>query len=369
VRDEFNISATVAADELVRDDPGQFRLGATNASYEGLGLFNLDLLTAETRSVTDRVAVVDVGGSFPQLDRFVSWGVSAGWHRRAAELATSGEEDVGVLARTSRFVHLGGNMGFWDNHVRLRVEGGWDRAAAATASERTTNDLGASMGVDLTTSLRLVAGGGRGEQIPWLPLPDGGPVETRTSWHVGLEHVTLDGRYTTGVSLFHDRVEDFTDRDWAAERAALDASGVPGAIRYHTVAPFERAGVMGRLEWMPLRELALRATFYFDARDEGPVRGGNHRGSLLACYRFRSGWLRGFFLGANATYHNTLRFADGYAQRGGWRNDLFLGWERGAGGRTQIQLNVVNLGDRPDRATRFAPERGRQWRVTIAQQF
>jgi hypothetical protein len=53
---------------------------------------------------------------------------------------------------------------------------------------------------------------------------------------------------------------------------------------------------------------------------------------------------------------DALHFAVGFTRRGCWRDYVFLSWERGSGGATQLQINLVNIGDRLDRAMRFAPE-------------
>src|SRR5690606_22750542 len=125
-----------------------------------------------------------------------------------------------------------------------------------------------------------------------------------------------------------------------AEADALLIHAAAGPIRYMRASPFERAGWTGQIDAMPHRNIAVRATWYTDTKDEGPTQGGNHRGAIIGRYAWHEGVLRGWYIGAGVRYRNALRFADGFELPGGWRPDVFLGFDASSQVGMSVQLNL-----------------------------
>jgi hypothetical protein len=199
-------------------------------------------------------------------------------------------------------------------------------------------------------------------------------TETRVGGQVAAKFATAQERLVVATGVFHETVHGHEFRDWSWEHAHASTEFSGSEVRAPmstSVAPdFVREGWLASISYTPRRSISARATWSTDLKNQGPTRGGNVRGSMLASYEFRSGWLSGFVSGAALHYRNSLVFDDGFVLLGGWRADLMLGYRwLHAKQETSLQLNLVNLANRSWQLTRFTPDHGRQVFLTATQKF
>ncbi|HVU17136.1 MAG TPA: VIT domain-containing protein [Candidatus Didemnitutus sp.] len=380
--------ATVAAQEANRSNPTQFASNSVTSRYDGLGLFNLDLLTADLRRWTDLVADLTVGRELGSLnDQFV-W-LRATAHRQTLEAPIPLAPTDLSVRHDSIDLTATWNGRFADDRLRLAFLGG-----TSALSDRGTIGAPSSLHF-VTTNVEWALGNGLVALADWqeqtsaLTIPSGSfvaqggvfenvalPRENRRRLDAGLQFSSADGQLVATVDLFSETTDDFVYRDWGWE--AAHASAVPvgtGQIRlpfsYGSWPRAEREGWSGSIEWRPTSSLDVSTTWYVDWRDRGPYHGGNRRASLIARYEFKSGALNHGFVGSALAARNTLAFDDSLKIQGATRWDLFLGWRPRLlrDRRMTIQLNFVNLNDAPWQPTRFSTLRGRSTVLSFRQEF
>lgn len=373
---------------LDRDDPLQFRRDSATARYDGLGFYNLDLLTAPARKIEDGIVQADVGGSTKAWGRQI-WNASLRWHRQTPDFVWQVPVATPVLARDTVQFTAGDQLSTADNKVRLNAHFGWaqQRTQGETEGTRQTLKWAGGANWELGRGLIVFAEAGHEEVLPLVPsgvLRAGSagwasvslPVERRRSVQLGGRVELMDGKITGSISVFRERVTNLAYRDWAWEmdhpEALLDGGREwVSPIRYGVSDAFARAG--WRTEWnvQPLRNLTATVRWYEDFKNQGPVAGGNHRGSFLMRYDFDRGWMKGFSLGGGFDYRNAVRFGDGVALAGGVNWNLLFGYEVRLFGpeRTKVQLTLRNFGGNEYQPTRFSHDRGRQLLLRVSQEF
>ncbi|MBK8477166.1 MAG: hypothetical protein IPL39_12980 [Opitutaceae bacterium] len=379
---------TVAWHELVREDPLQFLRNSATARFDGLGFFNLDLLTGPVRSLGDRLVEVGLAGAISDWGRH-EWDVAVLWHRQTSDWVWPDEVTLPALVCDDLQFTAGDRLSLVDDKVHLRADLGWSRRGA---DEENTGARGALRwaaggGWRIGGGVELLVELGHEEMVPVVPSGEvrrvgaswttvGLPTEHRDSIQAGIR-VHLFGELVEGsVGGFGERVVDSAFRDWAWEAAHPTAvvtrdGGWISPARYGVDERFCRAG--WRTEWTvrPWRDFMAVCRWYEDRRDQGPVIGGNHRGMMQARYDFPYGYLKGVSLGGGLDYRNAVRFNDGEVLAGGLKWHLAIGYTRRltAAVEMSVELTLRNLGCNEYQPTRFANDRGRELQLRVAQKF
>ena len=373
---------------LEREDPLQFRRGSPTARYDGLGFFNLDLLTAPVRDLDDLILQADLGGSTEAAGRH-NWNVGAQWHRQEIgyvwPVALPGPA---VGSDTLQFV-AGDQVSLFDRRLHLNAQLGWahnvpagvggtarDTVKWATGGSWEVNNIVSvfgEIGHEETVPL-LPSGELRRVDARWESVPL--PVERRDSLQIGSRVDMLGGRIAGSVSVYCEEVANSVFRDWAWEAShpepvVVGADGWISPFRYGVCERLSRAGWRTEWNFQPLRNLTALFKWYEDWKNEGPVSGGNRRGMCMTRYDFDQGWLKGLSVGGGFEYRNAVRFNDGTVLAGGLNWNLLLGYELRviARGTTAVRLSLRNLGGREYQPTRFANDRGRQILLLVSQEF
>lgn len=389
--DDLELEASVAWHQLQRDNPHQFTLGSLDARIDGLGFYNLDLLTADVTQIEDRIASLRLSGSCGDGGLRHLWSTRLQWHRQTADLDVRPAEAIEASRQTSASLEGAYRLELADQRLGLSADVNATRYATPDASVEHLSAQTASLGAtwQLTGELTAFAHWNHAEFLPWVPSGifhrDGAVLtsislgaEERDGGELGLRVQAWDGRFGGSVALFRESVSNHAYRDWAWELAhpgrdlvALAGGGARLPVSYSLAPGFEREGCIVEWSLTPWRSLRCVASWYFDWRNEGPNAGGNRRGSLAACYSFREGALDGFFVGGGINYRNEQVFDDGFVLRGGVRFDAVLGYRIRpfAGDETLVQVNLKNVTGQAGAATRFAPDHGRQIMLTIARRF
>lgn len=376
---------------LDRDDFAQFAHTSATARLDGLGFFNLDLLTAPVRRIEDQIVRVELPGLAENWGGGRHrWNLSAQWHRRALDwvwpveaaptdlgldtlevLASdhasflSGRLALSVEAGSARYSGMlaGGHSG---GTCRWSIEGGWQVSKPVGLFV----SLGQNGGVSALVSgeLELVEG-----RLAVSRLP----ASRRDTIEIGGRASLFWGALEGMACVFHEGLRNSAYRDWAWEAAHPQPMATAGGgwitpNRYQVVDWLRREG--WRTEWTYRGSSSLSVLFNWseDWKNEGPVTGGNHRGMLQARYGFNCGYLRNWTIGGGFDYRNQVRFNDGYRLAGGVNWNLMLGFERRLAARlapTLVRFSLRNLGGNEYQPTRFADDRARQLLVTASQEF
>ncbi len=378
-----------AWNRVVRNDAFQFRRDSATAEYDGLGSFDLDLLTAPVQMREERLAVIDVGD---RLDRMVerhSWTARCQWLERTMDWVSNPDAPAVPLTRRVIRFSVEDLLRFEPPyHFSVFTRASWSRIgdSGTEDDDRTVGSAAVGVTARLVEGVRLFADLGRETTAAALPsgewresggrsLVVGLPNERRDSAQIGVR-VFLFGEQVIGsVAYFDERTDNAAFRDWAWEAAhpagLAMATGRVDAIRYGVWPRWSRGG--WRTEWSvrPLSSLTVVLNWYEDGRDNGPVHGGNRRGMFMTRYEFEEGALEGFSIGGGFEYRNDIRFNDGYTMPGGVRWNLLLGYKRKLYGSspTEIRLVLRNLEGDHYQPTRFARDRGRQVFLTVGQEF
>ncbi|MEO5959486.1 MAG: hypothetical protein ABIR80_10235, partial [Opitutaceae bacterium] len=385
----LHLETTLAWHELKRDDPAQFRLGSPANRYDGLGFFNLDLLTAETRRLSDVLAHVRLSGEIRRSDTKHVWSVGTLWHQQQSMWLTPSTDPSPASRRTNLALDLdyrgtvaGGRLEFdalfgttahRTPHTTIQREA--TRRVAFGATWKTNQILAAFARLNYDETLPWLSTG-RWQTAGTDLVAIAPQRETRAGGQLGLSVETT--RLNGFVGFFHERISDHSYRDWSRERdealsSGLSATGteVTPHLRLAVWPEFTRRGWMGVFDFNPSRVLALRASWSHDWEDNGAYRGGHRRASLAARHTIRVGALRGFTTGLALTYRERLVFDDGYTLEGGLRVDALLAYRFLSGARreTLLQLNAGNLARRPWQPTRFAPDQGPILRLGVSRGF
>jgi Ca-activated chloride channel family protein len=379
---------TAACQRLERDDPWQFSRGSATARYDGLGYFNLDLLTAPLRSVGDRIVQADLVGTMAGQVRN-SWMLTAQWHRQTLDYVWPVAVPTEELGRESLQLMAGDEIALFGRHLHLGAHIGLGRhdSDGMVDSTRNTAKWDGSASWEFNRSLSVFVRAGHDEAVASLPsglLQTTGtgwaaaslPIEHRDNLEMGCRTSVFDDRVSVAASFYRERIADSAFRDWEWESvhpvavATNDGDWI-SPIRYGVCERLVREGWRAELNVQPLRNLCAVLKWYADWRNQGPVVGGNWRGMFFARYDFDCGYLKGFSLGGGCDYRNAVRFNDGYRLAGGVNWNLLLGYERRLIGQgpTRVQLTLRNLGGNAYQPTRFANDRGRQLLLSLTQEF
>jgi len=391
VSDALTVEATAAWHQLNRANPQQFRLNSPTARYDGLGFFNLDLLTADTDRLEDAIAEVKLSGTARTAEVTYRWTVRGRWSRQESGWLTPSAAPATGAHRDTQTVDLFYRAGFAHDRLGLELDlgGAEHRSPGETTEDQSTRKASLGSTVELCPAATLFGNWAHEEILPWVSTGvfrrNGGDLrrqshtpEKRAGGQLGLRVAAMDNRVSGTVGIFHDNVSNHAFRDWAWESAhpGPGASALPdGGLRlpasYSVWKELVREGWMGSFDFNPTPSLTTTASWYCDWKNAGPYRGGNRRASLVARYSFRHGVLHGFGVGGGVSYRNAMSFNDADRLPGGTRGDLFLTYHGRTErfGNTLLQLKLANLTNRPWPLTRFAPDRGRQVLLSIAQKF
>jgi Ca-activated chloride channel homolog len=388
--DAIVVEATGAWHQLTRDDPRQFRLGSATTHYDGLGFFNLDQLTDETRRLEDVFARVQVLANMRgRLAHAAS--VRASWHRRWADWAGDVADGFRASRCDSASIDAFYRVTFAEGVVGVETFFGAadHRTPLQTVEQQRTRTMSAGFFSNVTSNLTVFGNWTQAEMLPWLSggrfaLVDGrlapiaAEIEQRDGVELGLRGHGWNGVFSGQICFFRETICGSTYRDWDWEQAhplggVVDGNGgeVRSAVAYDPWRAFARHGFTGSLDLNPTRSITATASAYVDAKDAGPVRGGNRRASLAVRYEIREGVAKGLIAGFGLSRRNAMTFNDGFSLPGGSRVDALLAYRRRnhGGHETLLQVNVLNLAGRAWKPTRFAPDRGRQLVLSIVREF
>lgn len=390
--DRLRVEATVVGHGLKRKDPAQFRLAAAEPSYEGLGVFNLDLLTAETRRLEDALAQVRFSGLAMSGGIAHHWSATARWHRQEAAWLAPRAADAIAMQRDNAGVALGYHSAWLHDRLHVEVHGGatQHRTSQTTVGREATQDAGIEASWESDKNTAVFVRWAREAELPWLStgrwqargaadlVAVAPPPEIRAGGQLGLRVKSPGTRLGGTFALFHETVHQHTYREWSWERSqtpAALASPIAGELRsavsMRAWPDFVRQGFTSTVNFTPSRLLSLHASWSEEWKDAGPYRGGNRRASLSGQYSFRGGALDGLATGFTLYARNALVFDDGYTLPGGLRADMRVRYQLGARGNqaTLLQLSLANIAGRPWQATRFAPDHGRQVLLSVTREF
>jgi|GEM_PF-3488768 len=388
---DLTLETTLAWHRLVREDPEQFARGSTSGSYEGLGFFNLDLLTAQTRRLADTVARVQLAGHSSIAAIPHTWVLRGSWHDEKSDWVTPLSALTLAPHRVVSSLDFDDQARFLRERLSLQISLGASlhRTSGETEEHRTTRHASVGLAWKFAEELHAFFNLADEASLPWVPsgeivssLPSPArislPIEHRQGGQAGLRIEAFNGRLHGEVALFHQQVHNSSFRDWAWERdhAGLGAEILSGNVTrlpfgYGVASRWKREGVLGSLSFTPVPAITATASWYDDWSDQGPYRGGNRRASLLARYTFQRGGLKNLATGFAASARNTLTFDDGYKIEGGVRWDYFAAyrWRWLPGRWTSAQVNLINLTRCPWQPTRFSKDHGRQVLLSLSQEF
>ncbi len=377
------VELTLVAHRLDRDDPRQFRLASQSSEYDGLGFLNLDLLTAEVRSIDDVALQMLVAGRFQTVGVDHAWSAGGMWHRRDAAWEAETAAAGAAARRDQRRLEASDRMELIDGVLDLSLTFGATEylMPEQTRARRSALRGSSELSLHLTREFALFGVVAQDEVLAAGPtgryavhgaslVPVTGGLEQHRGGQIGLRVDVLENRVIGHTAWFSEAVRGQSFREWAWERdhAASgplwsdDGRMVRDPVSLATWRDYVRQGWIGAVDLNLLRELTATASWCVERSNDGPHRGGNRRASLLARYTFAAGALRGLELGLGVAYRNTMTFDDSYELRGGVRWDAMIGYtyDRHAPGATRVQINVIDLTDNRLRPTRFSVDRGRR---------
>jgi Ca-activated chloride channel family protein len=377
--------------DLRRENPRQFELRSPSQQYDGLGLFNLDLLTAETRRLQDLIANIRVGGKNQGTTVSQSWSAGAGWHRQAMDSLDPLGSNAIARQRDEFNANAIYEIRSRDERLALKTEIGASEFSLKNESSqhKSSYKLAETVSWELTRGVRAFVAADEQTLLPFastgeVAISNGevrsvtSSVEDRKNLQTGIQLSLLDGRIAGEFSIFHTSISGQSYRDWAWEKSHDENTTVvlpSGILRlpvsYGVWNRYEQNGFTGSLNFSLTREITGIVSWYDGWDDNGPYHGGNRRASVAVRYSFYQGMLKNFALGCAISSRNTIVYNDGYELRGGIRSDLFLGYQVHLFGqkRTQFQLNLIDLNNSSWQPTRFANDRGRQFLFSIGQDF
>jgi len=389
--DDLRLEIVGLTGRLERDDATQFHLDAPGARYDGLGFFNLDLLTADLRSIDEQIARGTLDGAIDGGSWSHRWGIAAQWHRRETDWRVEVDGATAAPRTETTRLEVADRIGLFDDGLILTPAWGLARWSTPGQSqpERSATRSSFDVALHLSDAFSLVGVVADDSMLPevqtghFLQTGQGlvsasAGLERHRGGQLGIHLALRDNRLTGRFAWFRESIDGLRYRAWGWERdhAAtgpvwIDASTVRQPVSTAEWPQFTREGWIGTADFNPTREFAATACWAIDTADEGPYRGGNRRASVFLRYRPVAGWFARWEIGGGAAWRNDLTFDDGHRLEGGARLDLFLArtFRFHAGRQTRVQINCIDLADTGVQPTRFVENRGRRVHVSVSQSF
>lgn len=382
------VELRVANHALHRDTPWQFARSAAPTRVEGLGQFNLDLLTAPASRVADRWVGLNVRHDMRCFGGSALWSLRGATHHREADWATLSH------SMDSRDSSVLGSSWIWTKSsnrefLSASVERTWHRTPGADRAGEQTNRITLEGMLPLSSRIALTAQFGREDELPWLPSgvarfsgtewrATALPVEGHRNRQAGVVLGHPYGKWRTDLTWFDERVGNFAYRDWAWERdhAAGGETLLPdgsrrSAFSYASRRELRRTGWRGAVQWRPGEIWKTVLTGEQGSTEGAPFSGGGRIVTLTTRVSIPTGLFRGSSVGATLTNRSAMTYNDGFVLPAGTTLDcqFSYGWEHQCGNPTHLQLTLGNVTGRAWQPTRFAPDRGRQVLFTVSQGF
>jgi hypothetical protein len=384
-------SLSLAHHVLDRDDPHQFALGSPTRTIDGLGSFNLDLLTAQVHQLSDWTAQAILGGKLTSPGTEQQWRFGSFWHQQAMDWVSNDNACSVARERSDIGLEVSHSVRALSPHIEVKSEVRFDdiRLKHETEAARSSHCLAETLSFEVARDVHISVAGKSELLLPAAPtgryVASAGdatmataPTERSDSVRTGVTWSLFDGKFAGEVAVFRERVKGLSYRDWAWERlhAGQGAIALPNGLIQDPInqaswGACEKDGVLGVIHFDPTRNITGIVSFYEAWGDHGPVRGGNRRVALAIRYLFEQGMLKNLSCGTSVAGRDTIVFDDGYRIEGATRLDLFLKyrihllkthW-------TELQFNVANLNNATWQATRFSRDRGRQFLFSVTQEF
>jgi Ca-activated chloride channel family protein len=387
----LNLEVVALGHRLQREDPAQFHLDAPEFRYDGLGFYNLEVLTADVRTIEEAMVQGMFSGEAELWGGRHTWGVTTLWHRRDSDWLAAVDEAVPAPRVDTWRVEASDHIRLWDGIATLTPTCGSTRYDTPDQTRSTTYASRAALevSVDVTRAFSVFGSIARDARLPEVPtgrfslegerwIPVSAELDRQRGGQAGVRVSLGDGRFEGQLGWFNDRIESLSYRDWAWERdhaedgpVWVDDSTLRQPLSTGIWSDFTRQGWIGSIDWTPLRELTTTASWCLETGDSGPYRGGDRRASFFARYRVSGGLFARWEIGGGVAWRNDMIFDDGYLLTGGMRGDLLLAYtlRTSARGRTRFQVNAIDIADGGLQPTRFAGRHGRRLVVSITQDF
>ena len=332
---------------LDRDDARQFLGSSPEARIPGLGFLNLDLLTAPTHLLADNITRVLVGGENQTLGAYHFWTVETRWHHRRSDWETSANPVEVPARRKEHTTTLRYTGAYANERLHLGLHG--RRTSLSSPESSMPGSLGnCSLNAtwQINEAYSIFAETRQTEQLPWTTAtPDAFSVDRQTSDQVGIGY-----------------------RSWGEEVIGMLA------VRRTRLAPVgshSQSSLMGSVTVNPHDRLTLTANAYLEIDSPENTPWPYRRASLAARYTVRRDDLTRVTFGGALNWRDRIPAGEESVLPGGLRWDLQIGyrfWLRNDQ-PGEFQLALTNVLDQPWPVTRFAPDPGREWRLTYSQRF